>query len=759
MRTSISAAARLDDAILASCPDHKNSRLIIANRQGINQIRAETLIMAAEWLDESTEGYQRYSNHLRSISSIAIREDGQFLVTCSNIEDFCIVHKISRFGGSRLMLHQVIETKETVLCVAYGVSDNVLLVSTADKRVRCWDLQGKDRFVVSTAMVHEARVTSMRCCLHAVKRKRLLGCVCADGGVWIWDYMRHTLLSKIVLQPRNFPLPSPLKERAGEGGTWRGHTDAVVHIDFSEDGMLAATASRDSSCKVWNLVPVLYEEEEAERLLCMGHAMFLAEVQEAVETTGGSALLSTDLHHFGPCTSCSFLLLQGRQLLVTVSEDGSCVGWYPESGDKVFKICMLGGRRIRLLEAQQSARQDSLSSSSVLLHFTVGKWLLSVKLEQGKGDAGVAGSLSQFEEEREDVEDEENKEKGGVRAAGQTMNCFDCPWLVILRQQFIQAGIQLKEIPWLLSSQLLPAWLLLEVLLHGVGLTPGNRTSFRSSLLTLGISASSFLALVAVRCSTDNLSKYILMIFANANPVRRDGTRLDLPGVKTISQHIEQEQERASLQSATYNSVRGASQVIDTGLRSCISFYPWPGMGSIRNLAYVKQGDLLGSSSSPIDKVQVEATHLSRLSQRSGAEELLASLQSMRALDGEDSRMRRDEYLEDMTSPGMTKVVKEILQEEEANSHRKREGSRIVSYYPSSSPRSRVNVAAAARKAAATSSSAPSDKSWSSRPKKVVEVKMNSLPTFGGGEGLASSLEGEQSNRNGERRRGGCEGK
>eukprot|EP00960_Hanusia_phi_P034924 751363-Hanusia_phi.AAC.4 len=519
-RTSISSAARLEDPVLASCNDQKNSRLIIANRQGMNQLRADTLIIASEWLDENAQGYQRYSNHLRSISSIDIREDGQFLVTCSSIEDFCLVHKISRYGGSRFMLHQVIETKETVMCVAYGVSNNVLLVSTADKKTRCWDLQAKDNLAVSTAMLHEARVTSMRCCLHAARKMHLLGSVCADGGVWIWDYLRHALLTKIVPQPRSFPLPSPLRERAGEAATWKGHTDAILHVDFSQDGTSAATAGRDSCCKLWNLIPVLYGEEEAEKQMDMGHAMYLAEVQEAVEASGTPALLSSDLRHFGPCTSCSFVVLGPRELLLTVSEDGSCVGWLPGKAEKVFKICMLEGRKLRMLGVQQQPARGG--ASCALLHVAIGKWLVAVKVEGDGADAGVSGSLKRLEEE--EMGDEG---RGQDQGKGKALTCFDCPWLVILRKQFIQAGVQLREIPWILSSQLLPAWLLLEVLLQGVGLSFKNRHSFRSSLLTLGISPASFLSLVAVRCTSGTLSKYILMIFANANPFGYNGARSD----------------------------------------------------------------------------------------------------------------------------------------------------------------------------------------------------------------------------------------
>eukprot|EP00960_Hanusia_phi_P034923 751363-Hanusia_phi.AAC.3 len=150
-----------------------------------------------------------------------------------------------------------------------------------------------------------------------------------------------------------------------------------------------------------------------------------------------------------------------------------------------------------------------------------------------------------------------------------------------------------------------------------------------------------------------------------------------------------------------------------------------------------------------MDKVQVEGTHLSRMSRRSGAEELLSSLLPMRVEGGERGR-QREEYLEDMTSPGMTKVVKEILQEEEETG-KKQEASRIVSSYASSSPRSRVNAAAGTTRATSSSSSAASEKGRRSHQKKVVQVKMN-LPSFQGGAEQSSSLESEQTIRTGEER-------
>ena len=417
--------------------------------------------------------------------------------------------QVDPFGGRGFSIHKILEHKHPVVAVAYASDGSTLLVATADGHVRGWEIDTEGTVSVSANLVHDHKVVQIRAGACEETGVALVACLCADGSVWLWDTHKWCVLTKI--QPRaNHLMGVDARERGtgrdrGRGGIstwgdfgmlpdkesdWKGHIGAIVECDVSADGFLMATASRDRTCKVWQLSPVLYEShEQARQALGVGPAVYLARVQLAEDSAGTSASLLVSLTHHAPCVHCKF----GRadeEVLVTCSMDASCIGWHIPSGERRFQVSVVGvpGLAPTLLAVHHTrtdaklpgtarselqtdeSRPTSSQTDPMHIFLSIGCNIIACQVADAAPRNGPAhhspamtarghraAAATAGRSSREDLP----RALGGPRLQG-----ADCPWLVVQRQRLLKQGLALADIPWILATRILTPHALVEALLQ-----------------------------------------------------------------------------------------------------------------------------------------------------------------------------------------------------------------------------------------------------------------------------------------------------
>lgn len=259
-----------------------HGRLLVVDSMGLSSIRCPSLFDAGAWIDEACDGYWDLGDHLRNIRSVAVAGNSRYIATVADNEYRCIVHMVDPFGGRSFNIHKVLEHKHSVIAVAYASDGSTLLVSTADGRVRGWDIDDNGSCSVSANLVHDHQVMCMRASACEALEKALVACLCSDASVWLWDTSKWCVLTKIQARGIGaYLIGAHLMGRGHEGGggggsggrstwgdasitsdkdaDWMGHIGAILDCDVSADGFLLATASQDRTCKVLVLSAVLFE--------------------------------------------------------------------------------------------------------------------------------------------------------------------------------------------------------------------------------------------------------------------------------------------------------------------------------------------------------------------------------------------------------------------------------------------------------------------------------------------------------------------
>jgi len=470
------------------------------------------------------------------------------------------------FGGRSFGVHKVLEHKHPVTTAAYATDGTTLLVATGDGRVRGWEIDTDGATTASASLIHDHKVVSMRAGSCKDLGKTLLACLCVDGSVWLWDTVKWCVLTKIQQRSGHLVGADAAEQGIGRdhvpGGTstwgiyhtvadkeadWKGHMGEIVDCDLSEDGFLFITASRDRTCKVWQLTPVLYDShEEAREALGVGPAVYLARVQLAEDSAGTSASLLASLSHYAPCQHSRFAPAKDK-LVVTCSADASCIGWHIPSGEKRFQISLIGvaGMAPTLLAIDSELGRDAAASASAQanseddggstgappvsatlhIYLSVGSHILTCRVRDAAPGAqerrALDGVRLQPSRKEAGLLHTAHTDAGpAVQAmnsdyADRVMEGVDCPWLVVQRQRLLKQGLALRDVPWLLATRILTPHALLKAFLEGLGMPKQGQSVFQQMLLRLGMQKVHFLRQVATCGNLSLVAKLVAMVWSN----------------------------------------------------------------------------------------------------------------------------------------------------------------------------------------------------------------------------------------------------
>ena len=482
---------------------------------------------------------------------------------CACTAAACVYDQMDPFGGRSFGVHKVLEHRHAVTAAAYATDGTTLLVATGDGRVRGWQIETDGSTTASASLVHDHKVASMRAGSCKDLGRTLLASLCVDGSVWLWDVVKWCVLTKI--QPRGGHLMSAdvaehgAGRERGPGGTstwgiyhtvadkeadWKGHVGEIVDCDLSEDGFMLATASRDRTCKVWQLAPVLYDtHEEARAGLGVGPAVYLARVQLAEDSAGTSASLLISLSHYAPCHHARFAPAS-HELVVTCSADASCFGWHIPSGEKRFQISLIGvpGMAPTLMaidseqdrnvaapaSAQAAAEGDGgnvgapPAPTTLRIYLSVASHILSCRVREaapGAQERGALGEKTSFKGagllQTAHTEAGSGGQGRNSDYANRMLEGVDCPWLVVQRQRLLKQGLALRDIPWILATRILTPHALLKAFLQGLGMSKQARSVFLQILPTLGMPKVHFLRQVATCSNMSLVAKLVAMVWSN----------------------------------------------------------------------------------------------------------------------------------------------------------------------------------------------------------------------------------------------------
>ena len=524
-RVTVVSATHLSAAPRTCALDLCHGRLLVGNSMGISSVRCPSLLDAGAWVDEGCEGYWNLGQHLRSIQSLTVSRQARFCATVAENEYVCVVHQMDAYGGRTFGVHKTLQHKHQVTTAAYAADGTTLLVATSDGRVRGWEIDADGSTTVTANLAHDYKVIAICASACATLGQSMVACLCGDGSVWVWNTTKWCLLTKI--QPRRalddvawFPDAERADILIDREAGWRGHFRNITACDLSEDGLLLSTASRDGTCKIWELTPVLYDSHEAaQRALGVGPAVYLAKIQQAEDTTGTSTSLLASVSHYGCVQHCKF----GRavdKIVITCGADASCIGWLLPSGQKHFQISLVGAPDVtpalvalhydhdimqhdpcpadRPSSFSHGAKDGECLHVDMRLYLAVGNHLLACRIRlhhaapgshrladpdesvsrttSGRGtgvDRGVDTHRSAHADPPEGraFERHLSADARRRRSFARTNTPFfldgvECPWVVVQRQRLLKQGVSLRDIGWILSSRFLTPMALLEALLQ-----------------------------------------------------------------------------------------------------------------------------------------------------------------------------------------------------------------------------------------------------------------------------------------------------
>lgn len=226
----------------------------------------------------------RLNNHTGEVNNLAFSPEGARLAT-TGLDDTLKIWDVN--SGQKLQDFSI--PASSIGAISFTPDGAFLLTSRNDGELAFWDAQtGKQMFNLAA---HSAEVTAMAFDVEG----RQLATASMDGEVKLWDFaelaslVRQTSVGSIILPPLSI---------------LTGHTNVVSSLAFSPDGTHLASASFDSTARLWELA------SGKTSLVLSGHTNGIRELD------------------FSP---------DGARL-ITAGQDGSAILWDAVSGQELIRL-------------------------------------------------------------------------------------------------------------------------------------------------------------------------------------------------------------------------------------------------------------------------------------------------------------------------------------------------------------------------------------------------------------------------------------
>jgi WD40 repeat protein/transcriptional regulator with XRE-family HTH domain len=181
------------------------------------------------WDVESGQCLQVLTEHTGGVRSVSFSADGQQLVSGS--EDKTV--RVWNLQGQCLRILK--GHTQSVYSVHFAPDQQTLASSSNDTTIRIWDVSNGN--CLSILQGHTNGVQ----CVRYSPDGQLLASGCRDGSIRLWSS---------YLSPNRSSKPSIINSSAK---LLEGHTDWVWNIAFSSDGQWLASASLDSTLRLWSV--------------------------------------------------------------------------------------------------------------------------------------------------------------------------------------------------------------------------------------------------------------------------------------------------------------------------------------------------------------------------------------------------------------------------------------------------------------------------------------------------------------------------
>ena len=224
------------------------------------------------WHLQTGQEIATLTGHNKSVLSLAISPNSHILASSS--ADHTI--KLWNIQTGQL-LHTLTDHRKSVLCLGISTDGRILASGSADRTTKLWNLSTGE-------LIHSFQKEGMVFSVDFHPSKPILVTASSNRTLKVWDLATFELIrsidtgdvvTSVVISPDGehfasaemFTIPDVGSVRELETGKYRtsflneyndldsliDHSDTVYSIQFSPDGAIIATGSRDNTIKLWGI--------------------------------------------------------------------------------------------------------------------------------------------------------------------------------------------------------------------------------------------------------------------------------------------------------------------------------------------------------------------------------------------------------------------------------------------------------------------------------------------------------------------------